>query len=108
MQAHAGYFEELKRVAGLDKYKAREDFAVVVQPFLEDTQIPTGSDGKPDTSYLAPDCFHFSGTNRPQRTVKGGCARLSAELTGGVAVSQRKRTRQPPWACGTTSSSRTN
>jgi phospholipase B1 len=62
VQAHAGYFEELKRVAGLDKYKAREDFAVVVQPFLEDTQIPTGSDGKPDTSYLAPDCFHFSGT----------------------------------------------
>jgi len=59
-KAHAEYFEELKRVAGLDKYKAREDFAVVVQPFLEDTKIPTGSNGKPDTSYLAPDCFHFS------------------------------------------------
>ncbi len=78
MQAHAGYFEELKRVAGLDKYKAREDFAVVVQPFLEDTQIPTGSDGKPDTSYLAPDCFHFSGTIAfNELIVTGGCQTVS-------------------------------
>jgi phospholipase B1 len=48
-------------VVSLDKYKGREDFAVVLQPFLEDTKIPVRSDGKPDTSYLAPDCFHFSG-----------------------------------------------
>jgi len=28
--------------------------------FLEYIQIPLGSDGKPDKTYFAPDCFHFS------------------------------------------------
>jgi len=35
-------------------------FKLVIQPFLEDIQLPLGPDGTPDKSYFAPDCFHFS------------------------------------------------
>jgi len=42
------------------KYHDALDFYVSIQPFLEYIQIPLGSDGKPDKTYFAPDCFHFS------------------------------------------------
>ena len=61
-QAHEGYFREIERIVGLPKYQTRGDFALVLQPFLKDTVIPTKPDGQPDDSYFAPDCFHFSGT----------------------------------------------
>lgn len=38
----------------------KEDFAVVIQPFFTDTQLPRTEDGKPDMRYFAPDCFHLS------------------------------------------------
>ncbi|CAF4133597.1 unnamed protein product [Rotaria sp. Silwood2] len=41
-------------------YDTRNDFTVVRQPFMEHMQVPATSDGKPDFSYFAPDCFHFS------------------------------------------------
>ncbi|CAF0947262.1 unnamed protein product [Rotaria sp. Silwood1] len=41
-------------------YDTRNDFTVVRQPFMEHMKVPTASDGKPDFSYFAPDCFHFS------------------------------------------------
>lgn len=59
-QAHEGYFREIERIVGLPKYQTRGDFALVLQPFLKDTVIPTKPDGQPDDSYFAPDCFHFS------------------------------------------------
>jgi len=34
---------------------------VVVQPFLTNTQVPVLPNGEPDSSYFAPDCFHFAG-----------------------------------------------
>lgn len=37
---------------------------MVLQPFLSEMDIPKKDDDKPDTSYLAPDCFHFSSTHR--------------------------------------------
>ena len=42
------------------KYDTREDFTVMIQPFLEETTVPQQEDGQFDLSYFAPDCFHFS------------------------------------------------
>ncbi|CAF0892438.1 unnamed protein product [Adineta ricciae] len=41
------------------RYDGREDFTVVVQPFLSET-VPPRKSNKIDFSYFAPDCFHFS------------------------------------------------
>ncbi|XP_073412440.1 phospholipase B1, membrane-associated [Dendrobates tinctorius] len=43
-----------------EKFKDREDFAVVAQPFFTNTVVPVDGDGVPDISYFAADCFHFS------------------------------------------------
>jgi len=42
------------------KYTGSNNFTVVAQPFLNNTLIPTLSNGKPDYSYFCPDCFHLS------------------------------------------------
>ncbi|XP_067938740.1 phospholipase B1, membrane-associated-like isoform X2 [Watersipora subatra] len=42
------------------RYDGREDFTVVTQSFFRETTPPAKSDGSPDLSYFAPDCFHFS------------------------------------------------
>ncbi|XP_062896749.1 phospholipase B1, membrane-associated isoform X2 [Mobula hypostoma] len=41
------------------RYDSKEDFTVVIQPFLEDIRMPRDKNGMPDKSYFAPDCFHF-------------------------------------------------
>jgi len=41
-------------------YDTADDFTVVCQPFMEHMTVPVKPDGKPDFSYFAPDCFHFS------------------------------------------------
>jgi len=37
-----------------------DEFTVVVQPFLNNTDAPRDSNGAIDMDYFAPDCFHFS------------------------------------------------
>ncbi|XP_067841234.1 phospholipase B1, membrane-associated [Heptranchias perlo] len=53
------YQERTHSLVGSGRYDTREDFTVVIQPFLEDIEIPRDKDGLPDKSYFAPDCFHF-------------------------------------------------
>ena len=43
------------------RYDGRDDFTVVIQPFMAKTRIPLNDNHKIDFSYFAPDCFHFSG-----------------------------------------------
>ncbi|PIK37687.1 putative phospholipase B1, membrane-associated [Apostichopus japonicus] len=50
----------VRDMVNMRKFEGREDFAVVVQPFLEETVLPVLPNGDPDYSYFAPDCFHFS------------------------------------------------
>jgi len=60
-QAFSDYFTALNELAKKDKYHDKEDFTVVIQPFYYDTDVPRTPKGQPDSSYFAPDCFHFSG-----------------------------------------------
>jgi len=42
------------------RYDQRDDFTVVLQPFLHEFDTPIKPNGKRDFTFLAPDCFHFS------------------------------------------------
>ena len=42
------------------KYDTKDDFTVVVQPFLKHFDMPRTSTGDIDYTFVAPDCFHFS------------------------------------------------
>ncbi|XP_030854381.1 phospholipase B1, membrane-associated [Strongylocentrotus purpuratus] len=48
------------------QYDDKDDFTVVLQPFLQETAVPMTEDGDPDFSYFAPDCFHFSAKGHAQ------------------------------------------
>jgi len=60
-QAFRDYYNALFALVEKAKFNDREDFTVVIQPFFIETDIPRKPDGKPDDTYFAPDCFHFSG-----------------------------------------------
>ncbi|XP_069092316.1 phospholipase B1, membrane-associated [Pleurodeles waltl] len=55
------YQVKTRQLVDSGRYDTKDDFTVVVQPFLEDVIIPKDKNGLPDSSYFSPDCFHFSG-----------------------------------------------
>nr|XP_019590876.1 PREDICTED: phospholipase B1, membrane-associated isoform X2 [Rhinolophus sinicus] len=54
------YQERTHHMIESGRYDTREDFTVVVQPFFENVNLPKTSEGLPDSTFFAPDCFHFS------------------------------------------------
>ncbi|XP_039743429.1 phospholipase B1, membrane-associated isoform X2 [Pteropus medius] len=54
------YQDRTHQLVESGQYDTREDFTVVVQPFFEKMDMPKTSEGLPDSSFFAPDCFHFS------------------------------------------------
>lgn len=49
-----------EKLVGTGRYEGKDDFAVVVQPFLKDFRAPRLPNGKIDLAFFAPDCFHLS------------------------------------------------
>ncbi|KAM3675304.1 phospholipase B1, membrane-associated [Ammospiza maritima maritima] len=54
------YQEGTRRLVESGRYDTKDDFTVVMQPFLTNIEMPKTQEGWPDESYFAPDCFHFS------------------------------------------------
>nr|XP_039274650.1 phospholipase B1, membrane-associated-like [Styela clava] len=54
------YQMQLQALIDSGIYDTRDDFTVIVQPFLRDAVLPYTEYGEVDATYFAPDCFHFS------------------------------------------------
>ncbi|KAI0237111.1 Phospholipase B1, membrane-associated [Lamellibrachia satsuma] len=53
------YYEALKQlIEESGRYDQKDDFTVVLQPFMRDWRPPQDGQGRIDRSYFAPDCFH--------------------------------------------------
>lgn len=60
-----GYLRGMEKLLASGRYYARDDFTVVLQPFLIQPMVPMasprrGARPQPDLSFFAPDCFHFA------------------------------------------------
>jgi len=60
VSSYATQYQEVANAIGKMGRFQTDTFAVNIQPFFINTQIPKLPDGAPDRSYLAPDCFHFA------------------------------------------------
>ncbi|KAM3856764.1 phospholipase B1, membrane-associated [Vipera latastei] len=65
-EANKAYQKKIQKLIKSHKYDTREDFTVVLQPFLQNISLPVLQDGRLDTSFFAPDCFHFSQKSHSQ------------------------------------------
>ncbi|KAM9635478.1 phospholipase B1, membrane-associated [Trichechus inunguis] len=54
------YQNSMRELVESGRYDTREDFSVVLQPFFRNIRLPVLEDGRPDTSFFAPDCIHPS------------------------------------------------
>uniref|UniRef100_F1M7W5 Phospholipase B1, membrane-associated n=1 Tax=Rattus norvegicus TaxID=10116 RepID=F1M7W5_RAT len=54
------YQEETGKLIESGRYDTRDDFTVVLQPMFENVVMPRTLEGLPDSSFFAPDCFHFN------------------------------------------------
>ncbi|XP_040919608.1 phospholipase B1, membrane-associated-like [Toxotes jaculatrix] len=59
-QINHKYQAEIQYLISGDRYDGKEDFSVVLQPFLENSFIPHIGKGEPDPSFFSLDCFHIS------------------------------------------------
>ncbi|XP_063078262.1 phospholipase B1, membrane-associated-like [Engraulis encrasicolus] len=59
-RVNAEYQAALEQLVSGGRYEEREDFAVVLQPFLQHAAVPLVNEGQPDLSYFALDCVHLS------------------------------------------------
>jgi len=55
------YHQVLLNLINSGRYEERDDFTVVIQPFMTKTKLPYKDNNTIDFSYFAPDCFHYSG-----------------------------------------------
>ncbi|OWK57760.1 Phospholipase B1, membrane-associated [Lonchura striata] len=60
------YQERTRQLVESGRYDTKDDFTVVVQPFMTNMEMPKTQEGWPDDSYFAPDCFHFSQKSHSQ------------------------------------------
>lgn len=56
----SGYQTLTTNLINSGRYDTKDDFTVVLQPFMSEMKPPLLANGNPDYSYFAPDCFHFS------------------------------------------------
>ncbi|XP_060044558.1 phospholipase B1, membrane-associated-like [Erinaceus europaeus] len=54
------------KLSTLEEFQNREDFTVVVQPFLQKISIPRDKDGTMDSTFFSEDCFHLSARSHDQ------------------------------------------
>ncbi|XP_030893053.1 phospholipase B1, membrane-associated [Leptonychotes weddellii] len=59
-QVNWNFQSGISRLSYKPQYLQREDFAVVVQPFFQNTLVPLNSRGSVDLTFFSEDCFHFS------------------------------------------------
>jgi phospholipase B1, membrane-associated len=57
----AEYHRVLIDLVNSGRYNDRDDFTVVIQPFMGRTSYPHMNQHRLDSSYFSPDCFHLSG-----------------------------------------------
>ncbi|CAL1539077.1 unnamed protein product [Lymnaea stagnalis] len=55
-----GYQKAARDLVATGRYDTNEDFTVVLQPFYRETFTPRTTNGQPDMSFFASDCFHHS------------------------------------------------
>jgi len=55
-----GYQKGVEDLIATGIYDTKDDFTVVLQPFMKLMKPPLKPDGTPNYSLFAPDCFHFS------------------------------------------------